>query len=251
MLFKKDHNIPNNIFILWLQGWTNAPPLQKKALESWKKHNPTWNIILLDKENINKYVDIDFVKNKKITPQALSDIIRINVLNTFGGIWADATLFCLKPVDSWITEYTKSEDFFMYHGRGGGMPKECGPCSWFLVSSKNNYLIKRWETEVNSFWNENDSTDNYFWMDALFKKLYKTDLEFKIKWNNVKYIYTNDFGKSHTLSIHKPETINKELQQMIKNDPPEVIKLWNYFNSYLNRPNIQETNGGFIYNFND
>ena len=254
ILTKNYSNIQNNIFLLWLQGWNKAPPLQIKVAKSWKKHNPYWNIVLLDFNNLKNYVnDIDYIydRNKNITPQALSDIIRLSLLKNCGGIWADATLVCLKPVNSWLNEYTKEEDFFMYHDSGGGMDIQYGPCSWFIVSGKENYIIEKWKSSCDIFWKNNNSTNNYFWMDNLFKNLFENDETFKNKWNNVKYIYARKDGNAHTLSIHTPENNTPYIQEMIKNNPPEVIKLWNYFNNYLlklPRDKLLETNGGFILN---
>lgn len=245
---KEYHRVQKNIFLLWLQGWNNAPPLQKHVLKSWKLYNSGWNIITLDMNNINEYVDIQFLKNKNISPQALSDVIRINLLSKYGGIWADATLFCLKPVDEWIVEYTKKENFFMYHSHGGGMPKEIGPCIWFIVSSKNNYIVDSWKNEVNKYWQYNNSTNNYFWLDSLFKKLFENDETFSQKWNNVKYIYANDFGQAHTLAVHcRPENDNEDLRNALNTNPPEVIKLWNYFNTYIMRNRYSNTIGGYIF----
>ncbi len=36
------------------------------------------------------------IKIKKLTPQALSDIIRVSLLKKYGGIWADATFLLSK-----------------------------------------------------------------------------------------------------------------------------------------------------------
>ena len=61
-----------NIFLLWLQGWNNAPWLQKQVLLSWRVNNPNWDIKLIDQKNLNKYVsDVDYIydKTKNISPQ--------------------------------------------------------------------------------------------------------------------------------------------------------------------------------------
>jgi mannosyltransferase OCH1-like enzyme len=60
------------IFILWFQGFDNAPIIVKKCVDSWKHYNPDWNIILLDHTNLCKYIDLDFyyVLNKKILKNA-------------------------------------------------------------------------------------------------------------------------------------------------------------------------------------
>ena len=71
-----------NIFLLWLQGWDKAPCLQREVLESWIINNHDWNVILIDQNNLVNYVkDIDYIydKNKIITPQAKSDIIRLSL----------------------------------------------------------------------------------------------------------------------------------------------------------------------------
>jgi mannosyltransferase OCH1-like enzyme len=35
-----------------------------------------------------------------MTIQAKSDMIRLHVLSTHGGVWADSTMLCLQPLDS-------------------------------------------------------------------------------------------------------------------------------------------------------
>ena len=82
-----------NIFLLWLQGWKNAPWLQQQVLNSWQINNPNWNLILLDFNNLSEYVnDINYIYDslKEISPQAKSDIIRLSVLKNHGGVWADS-----------------------------------------------------------------------------------------------------------------------------------------------------------------
>ena len=53
------NNNPKHIFILWFQGFENAPFIVKKCLESWKLKNPTWKIIELDDNNISDYINIE------------------------------------------------------------------------------------------------------------------------------------------------------------------------------------------------
>ena len=89
------------------------------SCKTWKIHNPEWKIILLDENNLKKYVnDIDYLydKNKNITFQAKSDIIRLSILKNNGGVWADATLLCSKPLDDWVYYAIKPCGLWMYHG---------------------------------------------------------------------------------------------------------------------------------------
>ena len=58
------------IYILWFQGFNNAPPVVKMCVKSWKYYNKKWNIVLLDNNNIKKYIDINeiysFIDKNKI-----------------------------------------------------------------------------------------------------------------------------------------------------------------------------------------
>ena len=51
-------NITKNIYILWFQGFDNAPDVVKQCVNSWKYHNPDWNVILLDDTNLNTYINL-------------------------------------------------------------------------------------------------------------------------------------------------------------------------------------------------
>ena len=59
---------------------------------------------------------IYIIQKKKITVQALSDIIRLNILNKYGGVWADAMLLCIQSLNHWIYEVINKTGFWMYHG---------------------------------------------------------------------------------------------------------------------------------------
>ena len=111
------NQIPKIIWMLWLQGEENAPYLVKKCIESWKNNNPDFKIIVLDKNTINDYVDLQdiFCNNSEhIAPALFSDIIRINLLNKYGGFWVDSTCFCCTPLTNWIQNYIQTGFFVFY-----------------------------------------------------------------------------------------------------------------------------------------
>ena len=99
----------NTIWILWLQGWNNAPAIVKKCLQAWQYHHSVYdyNIILLDKYNIHQFIDLSDVipsevVREEVSRAALSDVIRWMLLHKYGGIWVDSTLYCHKPLHTWI-----------------------------------------------------------------------------------------------------------------------------------------------------
>jgi len=219
-------HLEKNIWLLWLQGWESPPWLIQQVKRSWERKNPGWTIHLLTEENLSSYVDIDYIYKDSITPQAKSDIIRLSVLQRYGGVWADATLLCMRPLDSWVYPTIKSSGFWMYHGNGGGMDRTQGPASWFIVSKANSYIITTWKQACDDYWKTRSSTDNYFWMDSLVKTLYETDARFKQEWDAVPYINCEDPGESHMFANGAWKETTDEIKQLLDKKPPHVIKLW-------------------------
>lgn len=222
--------LQKNIFLLWLQGWDKANWLNKKVGESWEINNPEWKVHYIDLNNLKDYVtDIDYIYDtkKNISPQAKSDIIRLTLLKNHGGVWADATMLCMQPLDHWVFDAVEPANLWMYHGHGGGMSKEHGPASWFIVSKKGEYIISKWKDACDKYWNENNSATNYFWMDMLFRGLFNDDEQFKKLWLKVPYLYCELDGQSHTLAHHKMENNTPHLKELFETKPPYALKFWN------------------------
>jgi len=231
--------LPKNIFLLWLQGWDNAKWLNKQVAESWKINNPDWTIHYIDFENLKDYVsDIDYIYDttKDISPQAKSDIIRLSLLKNHGGIWADATLMCMQPLDHWVFEAIEPSGFWMYQGYGGYGYKDKvtkGVSSWFIISEKDNYFIKTWKEECDSFWSNIISTDQYCWMDNLFGKLFNTNNKFRQLWLNVKTIRSDDIGQAHTMAHYFMWEDQYYMKDLFYDKPPYVLKFWKAWNEHF------------------
>lgn len=221
--------LEKNIFLLWLQGWENAKWLNKQVVESWEINNPEWKICLIDLNNLKDYVsDIDYIYDatKQISPAAKSDIIRLSLLKKYGGIWADATMLCMQPLDHWLHEAVEPAGLWMYHGHGGGMDKEVGPASWFIVSKKESYIINKWKEECDNYWNNNNFTNNYYWMDGLFKHLFYNDKTFNELWSKVPYLYCELDGQSHTLAHYGMVNNTPHIKELFETKPPYALKFW-------------------------
>ena len=240
--------INKTIWLLWLQGWDEAPWLPQQVKKSWEIQNPDWKVELVNRDNLKDYVtDIDYVYQDSISPQAKSDIIRLSLLKNHGGVWADATLLCMEPLDNWIGGATAPSNFWMYHGTGGGMNVKQGPASWFIISGKGSEIITKWKKECDEYWRVRSSTDNYFWMDSLFKKLYETDNEFKVQWDAVPYISCEDPGQAHMFALGAWKENSQEIKSLLDNNPPRVLKLWErrWTEAFpdINSENCKESNG--------
>lgn len=209
-----------NIFLYWEQGWENATIVCKLCLVSWMKYNRSWNVVVLDKYNLHRYIDIEALIPTfwEISPIASrSDVLRINLLDRFNGVWADATLFCTMPLDSWIHEHTP---FFAFSFPNRTLDDRM-LSSWFLFSSEPNYIVRKWCTTYNRYWEGRTEPDDYFQFHIIFSNLYDNDHMFKRQWDNTDVIYNtcpHSLKKEERGSEHKMKNIRRRLCPVYKLD---------------------------------
>jgi len=250
---KPIYTLNKTIWLLWLQGWHQAPWLALQVALSWEIHNPDWKIQYVSLENIRDFVfDIDYIfdQTKHISNPAKSDIIRLSLLKNHGGVWADSTLLCMQPLDHWIFNALRPSNFWMYHGTGAYMNPLHGPASWFIASHKNSYIISQWKKLCDNFWINNLHTSTYNWLDCIFHFLFDNDTFFRSSWNNVPYLNCEDFAQSHMLAPHHFGTFSNSsiCKQLILLRPPYMIKLlsdWNTHYKDISTPECQDSNGFF------
>ncbi len=265
MLNKQNSKVPKIIWILWFQGFDNAPYVVKKCLASWKKYNPDWKINLLEEANISEYINLNELVGKnvqEITKQALSDVLRINLLEKYGGVWTDATCFCNKPLDEWLSSYMGS-GFFAFRNPENDRPIS----SWFLASAKNCQLTSKYCEIVNNYWDRNRFTNQnnrigrfasthfenriklsdykskrfrklffaikilkmfpYFWFHYLFAKTIEKDKASKELWGSAKKYSADIPHKLLSSGLFKP--LSDELKHTIDTREDPLYKLtWKY-----------------------
>lgn len=91
---------------------------------SWRKMNPDWKVHIL-----NQYTVWDYISKKDLPEgfdnlmiQHRSDAIRLALIVKYGGVWIDATILLLKPLDSVIKEDQPSLRHFYVNGGTPNMP---------------------------------------------------------------------------------------------------------------------------------
>ena len=198
------------------------PPLIKKCVHSWEAYNPDWDLRLLDVTTIHKYFDEESVP-PSITPQAFSDILRINLLSDHGGVWADADVWCCKPLNSWIHK-SNPKGFFAYN-----LPNTKRTISsWFLASSKENYLTIQYRSHVREYWSGRKHPHAYYWFHYLFKPMCEEDSNAQDIWGSCKKrsawgcLSFRGSGKGRTPS-NSPATL--AIQQKLRDKKEEMYKL--------------------------
>jgi hypothetical protein len=144
--------IPKRLWFLWLQGIEQAPPLVRICLDSWHRWNPDWQIEVLDWSRLESFLPeypLWCERWAAMNPGALSDLIRVNLLYHHGGVWADATCLCRKPLDVWLHHLARTGFFAFAEPAPDRML-----ASWFLAANRHAPIIAGWRDLCHGYWEE-------------------------------------------------------------------------------------------------
>ena len=175
------------IWMLWLQGRQSAPLLVQRCIESWEEKNPEWRVDCLDAQSLQRFIDIKSyvdLETQSVIPAHLADIIRVALLNKFGGVWADATTYCNRPLDEWLTFHMDC-GFFAFTM----MPHDKRPISnWFLASEPGGDIIAACDSSVKKYWARRKKAHHYFWFHREFHRLIHEDRTIRRAWKTASKI---------------------------------------------------------------
>jgi len=81
-------------------------------INSWKSLNTDWEHKLYDFTDIKKFMETYHAKVidlwNVLDFEEKIEMWKYAVLETFGGVYADANCFCVKPINQWLNTYNKS-----------------------------------------------------------------------------------------------------------------------------------------------
>ena len=157
------------IFYGWLQGEENLPLLARCCYNSLKMNAGAYKITFIDEKNYSDYVDIppyiyEKFKAGKMKPAHFTDVIRINLLERYGGLWLDATIF----VTSSIPEIIFNLPFFTikYHVNANHRNVSLGRWTAFLLASQAGNILPQFVLEfMSEYWRVKDLLIDYALFD--------------------------------------------------------------------------------------
>lgn len=146
-----EKRVPKRVWMYWHQGWDQAPPMMQHCRKSWIAYNRTWEVCCLDARSLRDFIEIPPIygpQGVELPLASLADVIRIHLLGRHGGVWADATTFCTRPLDEWIAQVTEPSGFFVYAKPAPGRPI----ASWFLASEQGGAIARQFRDATNQLW---------------------------------------------------------------------------------------------------
>lgn len=229
--------IDESIFLYWKQGWDNAPILVRKCMESVQRNHNGHPLVLLDGHNIHEYVRLpDYIEKYhdegKIKEAMYSDMLRITLLENYGGYWMDATCFLSSPVPRHIEEC----DFFMFSKVL--LPEWSSPIkgsNWFIHSKQGNQILHSIRNFLFNYWRHKDFLVNYYIFHIALAAIIDNDSECNRMWSAMPYICNmNPHVLQYSLANeYKAEIYDSILQQCF------IHKLTYKYNQNLLRTDIE------------
>jgi Capsular polysaccharide synthesis protein. len=183
----------------WGQGINESTPeIVKICFDSIDKYCADYKIIRLTDNNISDYLDLpEFVyeklaNNKAFTRTFFSDLLRLCLLTTYGGVWLDATILLTGKLPLEYTRY----DFFMFQRDekaehkdfweksyayywGWGESFRVNMLSSVLFAKKGSIVINSLTNLMLYYWKNETKLNDYFCFQILFNELVKGKLRDK------------------------------------------------------------------------
>ncbi|SHL04666.1 Capsular polysaccharide synthesis protein [Fibrobacter sp. UWH5] len=212
-LIGKEQTSSNKVWILWLQGIDSAPVVVRRCYESMKKNLRDREIVLLTEANYREYVTFpDYIQKKidngVITRTHFSDLLRLELLEHYGGTWIDATVYCSG---SNYPDYLFDSNLFVYQCLKPGLDGECySISSWFMTACTNHPIICLTKHLLYEYWKKRNSMIDYFLIHDFFEIALETYPE---EWKKV-IPFCNSVP--HMLLLRLFDTYDSTMWQAIK-----------------------------------
>lgn len=191
------------IWMFWWQGINeDTPKTVINCLKTIEKNKGEHKVVVITKDNITEYLKLPKYYYEKLekgcfTLTHFSDIIRIELLAKYGGIWMDATIMLTKqlPMEMYdLPFYTIKHNLFAdWHVCQG---KWTG---FFIATGENNPFLKYLREMFRMYWKENDFLICYLLIDCFIALGYENNQLFEkfiedIEISNEKIFFIDEQG---------------------------------------------------------
>jgi hypothetical protein len=158
------------IWVCWLSGEENAPPLIKACIRSIRNHAGNHPVYVISKKTIENYVELPKIIEKRLQQGEmrlvhLTDYLRFALLEKYGGMWLDATIFCSKTIPE------SCFDIPLFTGK---LPEKKGEyisdyqwTSFCMAGWKGNSLFTFFREAAEQYWEKNGKIIDYLLIDYL------------------------------------------------------------------------------------
>ncbi|PWF99785.1 capsular polysaccharide synthesis protein [Levilactobacillus bambusae] len=223
------------IWSCWLQGMEKAPNLVKMCHSRLHQLlDDQFDVITLTNDNYKEYVNLpNYIIEKYergiISAAHFSDILRIEVLSVYGGIWVDATVYLSDT--QFIQQHKQDQLFFYQVLPPARSAKVLWMSSWFIIANKNSSIINKTRSMLYKYWKSNDFLIDYF----LFHYCFIIACEFNsdeynsvVKYDNadphlLQFELGTTYNEQRISNIFRQSDVHKLTYKNINNENEETV----------------------------
>lgn len=161
----------------WIQGEEKAPVLAKVCLESLRRTFPEYDVVVISKDNMHEWVRfpqhiLEKYQQGIIPHVCMTDLLRLELLIRYGGIWIDSTVLCTLPeredaIDlrglhaPSVKEMLETE-LFLFQYATPGNAWNGNVSTWFIASHPGNRLLLDVLAKLYAYWKDYDCLLQYY-----------------------------------------------------------------------------------------
>lgn len=158
------------IWVYWRQGLDNAPDLVKMCIASIVKYNPDKKVCFVTEDNYIEYLTfpqyiIDRLNSGRMSVAAFSDLLRVALIEHYGGFWIDATVMFTGP----MPEYIEKSDFFVFQDRCGEIDNPAVYTNWFFHAKPGNPIALEIRNMLFAYWKRENYVIEYLFAYIIIK----------------------------------------------------------------------------------
>ena len=192
-----------NIWTIWWQGEENAPELVKACIRSMKKNANGATLHVLNEDNIEDFLEIPQIlinarDDGTLSMANFTDVLRLMLLEKYGGIWLDSTIFVSKPIPEEIFSlpfyslHTQWDDYTCY--------VQHNLYHIFVIGSKpEGKLVSFTKNMFLEYITKHNTIIDYFMLDYVFFIAYQTFPDIKEEIDSLPYSSERLYDLVHLL----------------------------------------------------
>lgn len=146
----KSYSVPKIIWTFW--SVKSPSSFASLCIERWIQLHPDYQVLVINEQNIVDYLpefDLTLFDHLLLPIQNVTDLIRLSLLEIYGGVWLDASVFIECRIDEIFDLQSNQFDFLGYFDKLGEK-RQFPPIveTWFLIAPIGSPFISLWRKEL-------------------------------------------------------------------------------------------------------
>lgn len=161
---------PKIAWVVWLQGFDRAPEMVKVCVTSQQQFLKDYEFRMVTEQNYHEWLTLPqhIIEKRRrglIPDASFSDLLRLELLIRYGGLYMDATVLCTgfgneRLRTRWADIEASEWFFFRYFVRGQREP--VGLSNWFFSTVAHHPVLAAVRNALFDYWRDYDCVVDYY-----------------------------------------------------------------------------------------